>query len=280
MSKAFVIPESLAGKRLDAAIRALRPELSLSGVRGLWTLGKVRLDGRPAAKGDLVRAGARLELPDDALDDSSPPAPKPEIRILFENAEYVAFDKPAGLSTAAVPGRPDADAVNLEILVLTARPGCLLLTRLDKPTAGLVLAAKTPAAQARFRELERAGGVDKRYWAILAGDLDAEVTVKRVLDTAKRRKTRVLADETDSPLGWTVFIPQRRLGPGRTLCEVRILKGAKHQIRAHAAALGLPIEGDPLYGPDPAATGLKLHHARIVFLGFHATTEPDWINEA
>jgi 23S rRNA pseudouridine1911/1915/1917 synthase len=144
-------------------------------------------------------------------------------------------------------------------------------------------------APARYRVFEDQGLIVKRYLAVVAGRPDwggGETVVRRGLDTAGRKKTRVLDADSPDRLRWTEVRTLRDCldrgpdgGPGRdaVLVLATIRKGARHQIRAHLAGLGHPILGDPLYGPWPDQEGpLFLHHFRIDFPGFSAQAWPDW----
>jgi 23S rRNA pseudouridine1911/1915/1917 synthase len=100
-----------------------------------------------------------------------------------------------------------------------------------------------------------------------------------MLDTLKRKKVKVLDKEIEDFLRFTWIYPLRFF-PARnqTLVKVRILKGQRHQIRAHLSSLGHPIVGDPLYGPPVAKSDARmyLHHYKISMPGFQAYKLPDW----
>lgn len=256
-------------------------------------------------------------------------------RVLTEAHGLVALYKPGGLHSAAIAGSaaPCVEALLPALLRLPDLPGLpglegttgfpRLLNRLDGPTSGILLAARTPQAADLFHAAENSGQATKTYLALVHGVLAQAVTVRRALDTANRATTRVLPQDTPDSLRHTVVTPlgvmdiEARPGsssdagdtarhgtampvaPGTpcTLVRCVIRKGARHQIRAHLAALGHPIAGDARYGspdgadadaplpqdashvarPLPAAT-LFLHHARIELPDFHATCPPPWLH--
>ena len=163
----------------------------------------------------------------------------------------------------------------------------VLLNRLDRDTSGLVTAALTQDAQARFRDLEAEGRAIKYYLALVHGELTKTITCTAVLDTDGRRKTRVCQNMENpnpdhtrhtlvTPVGdGLVLLPE--LESPVTLVIARISRGARHQIRAHLAALGHPIVGDTLYGETPPpALPLYLHHACLVLPEFTAFCPPPW----
>lgn len=160
-----------------------------------------------------------------------------------------------------------------------------LMQRLDFGTSGLLCAALSTSAAEDFRAAEAAGLCEKRYVALLSGVLSGPVVARQELGVSKRRKSRVLPALAHHTR-WTEFWPlhvwkpgdvsvqalQALLGPagggapendapvvtpeagglpvpaaGLTLAACRIHRGARHQIRAHAAGLGHPLWGDSLY---------------------------------
>lgn len=278
----MAVPESLAGERLDRALAALAPELGLRGRRRLIENGRALVDGGPAQPGLRLRAGQTMAiLPEPEGVDA------PSVRVITATAGYAALDKPAGLNSAALAG---GGGPNLEALLPALFPGvpARLLNRLDRLTSGVVLVALSDGA-ARVFARRAPGDVVKEYLAVVEGELAEPLELKRRLDTADRRRTRVLGKLDPEPRGWTLVWPMARLADGRTLVRVRIQAGARHQIRAHLAAANLPIVGDPLYGEtatddvsgdevECAATGgLYLHHRLLAFPGFQAESEPPWL---
>jgi len=264
------VDETLAGSRLDYALAALLPAAGLRQRKRLIESGRVLVDGRPAPAALKLRAGQRIELCD--------PAPAPEavaaLPLLAKKSGFAALDKPAGLHSAALAGGGGASA---EAQLARMFPGsqARLLNRLDFLTSGILLVALTAKAAKIYAGLE-ALDVTKEYLAVAQGDLLEPLTLKRRLDTDDRRRTRVLGKLEPEPRLWTRAWPEAALDGGRTLLRVRIHAGARHQIRAHLAAAGLPIVGDPLYG-EGAGDRLHLHHSLLEFPGFRAESAPPWL---
>ncbi|NMC48309.1 MAG: RNA pseudouridine synthase [Desulfovibrio sp.] len=200
----------------------------------------------------------------------------PGVFVVSEGPDYGAVFKPGGLSTASVgPG----GGACLEDRLPGLFPGrrAILLGRLDRATSGIVAVAFDTGAAERFREAEDRGLVEKTYLAVVRGRISGPLTVENALDTARRKKTRVL-DRPAEPLRRTRVAPLGYdAGTDLTLVRAVIMKGARHQIRAHLASLGRPILGDALYGRAQKEEGpLFLHHIRITFPGFTAVSSPDW----
>ena len=230
--------------------------------------------------GEAQPDAARLD--EEYLSAAGLSARSREPRMLTRMGGYCFFYKPAGLHSAALAGGrgPSLEALLPRLTDFSSAMGAgerpRLLQRLDWGTSGLVCAALTPEAAASFRRAEAAGLCEKRYLALLTGRLEAPATARRALDVRDRRKSGLL-DATRDATRWTEFFPLRhwageeaeRLlralaldcpGPGSTGCfsqarsqgltlaGCRIRRGTRHQIRAHAAALGHALWGDALYG--------------------------------
>ena len=245
-------------------------------------------------------------------------------RFVCRQGELCFFYKPEGLHTAALTGStaPSLEGMLPQLLAGQSDPAAFaaagagqaagqslgqggicvpqLLQRLDRGTSGIVCAALTPEAAQDFRQAEAAGRCEKRYVALLAGRLEEYYTVRLALRTDKRSKTRVL-DCDAGRSRWTEFLPLHYFDGaelnlpaltedsqfhrvGLTLAGCRIRRGARHQIRAHAAAFGHPLWNDPLYGDgDPEATphlqphsAFYLHHGCLLLPGANCATPPPW----
>ena len=238
-----------------------------------------------------------------------------EPRLLALQGALCFFYKPAGLHTASLVGGTAASLEEMLPQLLSsaaeraegdgfadaaALPCPQLLQRLDHGTSGLVCGAFSPEAADDFRRLEVAGHCEKRYVALLAGRLEEDFTVRRALRTDKRNKSRVLECDTGRSR-WTEFVPLYYFdGPelnlpvfdensqfhrvGLTLAGCRIRRGARHQIRAHAASFGHPLWNDPLYGfasddedsGAAAASTFFLHHGCLTLPGATCIVPPPW----
>lgn len=294
----FAIEGDLAGARLDRALAGLVPE-GLRGRRRRIGEGGVMLNGAPC------REPARRVKPGDVLALARRDAPEnsAEARLLGRGGDSIFLFKGAGLPSAALAGK-DGDSLEARLPGLCApvlQPGesPQLLQRLDCGTSGIVCAALDEKAARAFREAEAAGLCEKRYLALLTGALAAPVTARQRLDVRNRRTTRVL-DAEAGPLRHTEFLPLHvwegeacgslcaRLdaagSPGPlTLGACRIRLGARHQIRAHAAALGHPLLGDTQYGcpaqaaaASAAAPRFFLHHGLLAWPGGRSAVAPPW----
>ncbi|MGA0533140.1 RluA family pseudouridine synthase [Hansschlegelia sp. KR7-227] len=185
-------------------------------------------------------------------------------RVLHRDGLTLIVDKPAGLPVHAGP----KGGANLEALFGALRFGLprdpALAHRLDKDTSGCLVLGRHRKALARLGKLFSNGRVSKTYWAVVRGNPEAdEGRIDAPL--AKRSPTRgwwMAVDPAGQPSAteWRVL----KRGAGLSWLEFTPLTGRTHQIRVHAAHIGLPLLGDPIYGAAPAG-GPPLHlHARAV----------------
>lgn len=262
------IDDDLAGHRADDVVLRSFPGFSRKEVKQLFEAGLVRAAGRRLKKGDRVERGMVLCV----LAPSEPIVADPtlSLTVLFESAEFVIVDKPAGLPTAPVvrtEGRSLAAALlarypEMRGVGFRARePG--LVHRLDNETSGVVLAARSQAAFLAARDVFESSSIEKRYLAVVSAGLDAEGEIETWLgpDSADSRRVRVYGEppETYVKRCRTRFRVLRE-SSGFALVELEVERAFRHQIRVHLAKLAHPIVGDVLYG-GPAVPALGTRHA-------------------
>lgn len=263
----MVLPDRAHGLRLDKALALVLPDEGLRIRQRLCSSGAVKVDGRIAAKGTIICAGQTISL--------SMPVQKDveiDLNVVAKSELFAAIYKPESMHSACIRGKGTASAESCLDRIFPGR-NAILLNRLDYLTSGLLVVGFGPEAEIRFRAMESAGRVQKKYSLVVAGELDHEVLVKNSLDTADRTKTKVCGQEDADPARWTRIVPLR-MENGNTVAESDIKRGARHQIRAHAAHIGHPIVGDPLYGGG-AGPRMYLHHYLVEFDDFLAETDAE-----
>jgi 23S rRNA pseudouridine1911/1915/1917 synthase len=256
------IGPDLAG-RLDAVVRRLAPGLSRRLVRTLIADGAVRVNGRPARKGARVAPGDVVELPALAGIAADPDV---GLRVLHEDADLIAIDKPGGVRGHALDPRQRGTIAG----ALVARDPTQatigdplsggLVHRLDIGTSGVLLAARTPASWDALRAAFRRHDVTKRYIAIVSGAPAAGAVVDAPLahDTQDRRRMRV-ARPGERAWPASTHVCDVVASGARATVTVEIRSGVTHQVRAHLAWLGHPVVGDVLYGGEAGVLAVGRH---------------------
>lgn len=239
--------------------------------RELVLKGAAYLDGRRCLEpGRALRPGQRITV---VLEESgkSPLAstpPPPPLVLLYEDAQLLAVDKPAGL-----PAQPTAGRVGLSLLdLVSAHLGreAGLVHRLDRETSGVTVFAKTEAAAGQLAAQFREGDARKRYLAVSGPGLPERARVELPISRDPSRPGRYRAGEQWQ--GKSALTELERLFQGEEYCLVALYPrtGRTHQLRAHLRALGAPILGDSLYGGKSSAAGLQaprvLLHAQALRL--------------
>jgi 23S rRNA pseudouridine1911/1915/1917 synthase len=287
----IAVPADWEGQRLDRAL-ATHLDVPRSRVQAWIRAGRVRLGGRPAAKaGETLRAGIELAWdPPELIDERIVPEAG-DLAVLFEDADLVALDKPAGIVVHPGAGRRTGTLAHrlldrypeLAGVGGPGRPG--IVHRLDRGTSGAMLVARNAATHARLTRMFAARRVDKRYLAIVwgtprgeRGEMDAPIG----RHPRDRKRMAAVRSGREARTGWTRLASA---GPV-SLLEFRLFTGRTHQIRVHARTAGHPLVGDETYGEPrwrhlkgPAAAALAAFprpalHAWTLTLEHPTTGEP------
>jgi 23S rRNA pseudouridine1911/1915/1917 synthase len=266
-----------AGKRLDHLVREQLPEFSRARIQEWIKAGRVLVNGRLERASHTVRSGDFIEVE---------PAERPPLRavaeaiplsLLYEDADLVAIDKPAGMVVHAGAGVHEGTLVNallhryesLSGVGGAMRPG--IVHRLDRYTSGVLLVAKHDRAHQGLAAQFASRQVEKIYWALVHGQVRAEKgRIDRPIARDPVRRTSMTARLSQGRSAWTEYRVLRRFS-AFTLLEARIGTGRTHQIRVHLSSIGHPVVGDAVYGAPRNITGMPalgryfLHARRIRF---------------
>lgn len=192
-------------------------------------------------------------------------------RVLHVDVHLLVIDKPAGLAVHPGPATPRSLEDHLDELRLGFQRRPQPAHRLDRDTSGCLVLGRHPKAVKRLGALFEAGAVEKVYWAVLGGapaDDVGTVDAPLLKTSSKADGWRIVVDPKGKPARTDWRVLDRR--DGKALVEFRPATGRTHQIRVHAAHLGHPIVGDPVYG---RGAGLLLH-ARGVAIPYKPDADP------
>jgi 23S rRNA pseudouridine1911/1915/1917 synthase len=250
--KIYRVPAECAGMRLDVFMRTQLRNTSRTRARAIIEQSAHAADGRALRANDRVKTDERIALwrePFEELDDI-------ELPIVYEDEHLMAIDKPP-LVTVHPTARYHRNTV-IERL-RKARPGAFLalIHRIDRETSGVLMLAKHIESERAFKRLleERSLGggdaVKKAYVAVTHGIPSVafcELPVELDTENPLRVKMRVAASGSGMEARTGIEIVETRAG--YALCRLALHTGRQHQIRLHLSALGCPVVGDKLYGPD------------------------------
>lgn len=259
----LIVQAGHAGLRADVYVAMQFPFLSRTRVKQKIMQGESLLNGRRYATSARLRPGDRLRMfwRNDGQPGGGEAAPA-ALDVLYEDEQLIAVNKPAGVPVHPT-GRKQAQTLIQRIRSREwegiARslaggdtayyPG--LVNRLDLFTSGVVLVAKDRLTLAAMHRLIGAGGVHKRYLAVVVGAVPQE----------QGRIEAPIGPDPDSPIGIKQAVREDGLPAlsdyrvlerlaGHTLLEAFPRTGRQHQLRVHLASLGHPVWGDLIYG-DP-----------------------------
>ncbi len=254
---------------------------SRAGVQRLIKAGLVARAGNAALDAsDKVHAGevytVTLLPPEPAL----PEAQAMPLRIVYEDADLLVVDKPAGLVVHPAAGNRDRTLVNallahcgdsLSGIGGVARPG--IVHRLDKDTSGLMVVAKHDAAHQALSRQFADRSLSRVYQALVWGALNLVAgSVEGAIGRHPRDRKKMAVVRHGGKAALTHYKLVERLGAGATtasLIECKLATGRTHQIRVHMAHIGHPLVGDPTYGRGGKVAGFSrqaLHAAELTFI--------------
>ncbi|MBR7892190.1 RluA family pseudouridine synthase [Burkholderia multivorans] len=251
------VPASLAGERLDKALAQLFPEFSRSRLQSWIDAQRVRVDGAPAKIRQPVPLGATIELVPDLLPEQLAFAPEPvPLDIVYEDDALVVINKPAGLVVHPAAGNWSGTILNGLLHrygdAAAGLPRAGIVHRLDKETSGLMVVARTLAAQTDLVRQLQARTVKRRYFALVWGAMPDEGTIDAPIGRDPRERTRmaVVTGASGKPARTHFRTVDTCLWQRQPVSAIQcdLETGRTHQIRVHCSHVGHPLLGDPVYG--------------------------------
>jgi len=196
------------------------------------------------------------------------------LQILYEDNHLIIINKRVGdiVQGDKTGDLPLSDIVKQYLAEKYQKPGAAFLGvvhRIDRPTSGIVIFAKTSKALTRLNKMLVEKSIQKTYWALVQDRVEhAENTLTHYLrKNEKNNKATVFNTETEGSKKAVLHYKVLKYLDNYTLLEIDLETGRHHQIRSQLAHLGHPIKGDVKYGfkrPNPDA-GIHLHARYISF---------------
>ena len=274
MTRELTAATEHAGVRLDAFLSA-DGALTRSQAARLIAEGRVRVNGKPAAKSARLSGGETVTVDVPQLRETALPPQNIPLDVVYEDDDVIVVNKPTGLVVHPAPGHPDGTLVNallhhcgdsLSGIGGEKRPG--IVHRIDRDTSGLIIAAKNDAAHLALSAQLKDHSLSRTYECLVTGNMKQDSgTVDAPIgrSSADRKKMAMVPTGRRAITHWEVVARY----PGVTHLRCRLETGRTHQIRVHMAYIGHPILGDTVYGakkPVPGLTGQCLHATGLRFV--------------
>jgi 23S rRNA pseudouridine1911/1915/1917 synthase len=247
------VPDACLGKRLDQTIAEMFPDYSRSRLKEWILAGKVRVNGEVQIRarekmfgGELIDINAEVEAELRFEPQDIP------LNIVYEDDDILVINKPAGFVVHPGAGNPDKTVLNALLYYcpqLEVVPRAGIVHRLDKDTTGLMVVAKTIAAQTNLVDSLQRREITREYEAIASGIMTAGGLVDEPIGrhATKRTHMAVILSGRPSVTHYRVLEKYRL----HTRMRLRLETGRTHQIRVHMAHITHPLVGDPVYGGRP-----------------------------
>jgi 23S rRNA pseudouridine1911/1915/1917 synthase len=278
----LTVEHEAVGQRLDRHLALSLAKLSRSFAQQLIDDGLVQVNGKPARASYLLRA-------DDTIIVRRPHARPTELvaepiplKIIYEDADLVVINKPAGMVVHPAPGHASGTLVNALLARYPdmevggdLRPG--IVHRLDQDTSGLIVVARNDRALQQLADQQRERAMNKVYLAIVEGRMQQPSGVVDAPVGRHPRDRLRMAVVDGGREARTHYRLLEDLG-AYSLLEVTLETGRTHQIRVHMRHINRPVIGDPLYGPGEKRPrfGLTRQFLHAQRLGLRLPSDGSW----
>lgn len=269
MTTRYTIDDLHAGDRLDVFLTSeLEGTKTRSAIAKILKNGGGKVNGEKASVHHFLKEGDVVEFDDTKTETKTKlghrgvaarkidPNKLPPLKVLEETEDWMVIDKPIGILVH--PDTVTTSGTLVDQLIAhypaiakigedVSRPG--IMHRLDKDVSGLMVIAKTQHAYENLKKQFASHSVEKRYLALVHGDVPHEESDIMFRIARSSRGGRMAARPSGEKAGkaaWTHYKVIKRFD-GATLVELEIMSGRTHQIRAHMHGLGHPVIGDTLY---------------------------------
>jgi 23S rRNA pseudouridine1911/1915/1917 synthase len=246
----LTISNDLGGLRLDIALQRMLPEHSRSRLQAWIKEGLVTVDKFPSTSKNKVWGGEQVIVQVQAKPENyAYVAEDIPLDIVFEDDHIIIINKPAGMVVHPAAGNWGGTLLNALLFhapELKDVPRAGIVHRLDKDTSGILVVAKTLAAQTSLVRQLQARTVKREYRAIVWGQLWRNGVVDQAIGRDPRSRTKMALNRMGKPAITRYEILERF--SVQTYLRCNLETGRTHQIRVHMQSLKAPIVGDPVYG--------------------------------
>ena len=268
------------GERLDRLV-ARATGLSRTRAKALIEAGHVSAAAATIRDADFrVKQGQSFAILVPAPEPAEPEAEAIALNVIYEDADLLVVDKPAGLVVHPAPGHSRGTLVNallahcgtsLSGIGGVRRPG--IVHRLDKDTSGLMVVAKNDAAHSDLSHQFATREAGRTYAAIVFGaPREKTGVVEGAIGRDPRNRKKMAVVTRGGKPAQTFYRVLRTFGPRSaplaSLLECKLATGRTHQVRVHLAHIGHPIVGDPVYARARVARARNFGAAASAVLGF------------
>ncbi|MBI9110731.1 RluA family pseudouridine synthase [Maridesulfovibrio ferrireducens] len=269
-----------AGQKLVRFLeRRVDGEVPRSAVMRWIRKGNVRVDKGRCKPFDLVKEGQIVRIPPYRADEPAEKVSREPLEIIYEDENYLAINKPAGLPSQGGTGHDDSVVDRLLSMYADFPFKPAPAHRLDRDTSGVLLAGKSHHGQRALSDMFASGEGGKYYLALVRGDWISEgagddgwVEMHDLLEKKEENGNEKMVTGSGKEAHASVL----SLGKleNQTLLLIKLHTGRTHQIRVQLSSRGFPIIGDSKYGGGNGA--MKLHCWRIETPWFTAQCSPHW----
>ena len=248
-----IVPDSCLGKRLDQTLAIMFPDYSRSRLKEWILAGKVSVNNDVLTRArEKMYGGESIDINAEVEAELRFEAQNIDLDIVYEDDDILVINKPAGLVVHPGAGNPDGTVLNALLHhypAIDVVPRAGIVHRLDKDTTGLMVVAKTIAAQTNLVEALQLREITREYEAVANGLMTAGGVVDEPIGRHATKRTHMAVTFSGRPSVTHYRVMEKyRL---HTRLRLRLETGRTHQIRVHMAHITHPLVGDPVYGGRP-----------------------------